>query len=271
MAHPATPAAAHADHAHGAHAEHHGSFWPLYLTIATTIFLIGLLKGVRGMTGGIPVVALLGFFGLAGTVAGWVREDVEELSHKPFHPGHSPYLLGTLILIMSEIVIFGILFFFYFWSRVHSPVDFPPPAILHMDLTPIIVNTVILLSSGGTVHMAQIALKKGQIKPFRVWLSATILLGVAFIIGQVVEYNHLIHEGLTAPGSVYGTAFYSLTGVHGLHVVAGIVALTAILALSFTGFIRKERASGVEGAFIYWHFVDAIWILVFSFIYLRVI
>jgi cytochrome c oxidase subunit 3 len=273
LAHPATPAA-HADHAHGAaheaHAEHHGSFWPLYLTIAATLFLVGLLKGVRGMTGGVPVVALLGFFGLAATVAGWVREDVDELSHKPFHPGHSPYLFGTLVLILSEIVIFGILFFFYFWSRAHTP-DFVPDVIVHMDLTPIIVNTVILLSSGGTVHMAQVALKKGQIKPFRVWLAATILLGIAFLGGQVYEYQHLVHEGLTPPGSVYGTAFYSLTGVHGLHVAAGIVVLAIIWGLSFTGFIRKERASGVEGAFIYWHFVDAIWILVFSFIYLRVI
>lgn len=270
MAHPATPAAAHADHAHGAHAEHHGSFWPLYLTIATTIFLVGLLRGLRG--DGIPFVAVIGFLGMAASVAGWVREDVDELSHKAFHPGHSPYLLGTLILILSEIVIFGILFFFYFWSRAHAPAgEFIPEVIATLDLTPIILNTVILLSSGGTVHMAQVALKKGQIKPFRVWLAATILLGVAFLAGQVIEYQHLVHEGLTPPSSVYGTAFYSLTGVHGLHVAAGIVALSIIWGLSFTGFIRKERASGVEGAFIYWHFVDAIWILVFSFIYLRVI
>ena len=269
MAHPANPA--HPDAAHGGHAAHHGSFWPLFLTIATTVFLIGLLKDVRAMTGGIPVVALLGFFGLAGTVAGWVREDVDELSHKPYHPGHSPYLYGTLTLILSEVVIFGILFFFYFWSRAHQGAGFVPDVILHMDMTPIIVNTVVLLSSGGTVHMAQVNLKKGRIRAFQVWLGATILLGVAFIGGQVLEYQHLIHEGLTAPGSVYGTAFYSLTGVHGLHVVAGIVALCAILGLSFTGFITKERASGVEGAFIYWHFVDAIWILVFSFIYLRVV
>lgn len=268
MAHPATPAS-HA--AHGAHAEHHGSFWPLYLTIATTVFLVGLIKGVRALTGDVPVVAIAGFLGLAWTVAGWVREDVDELSHKPYYEGHSPYLFGTLTLILSEVVIFGILFFFYFWSRAHQGEGFVPDVIEHMDLTPIIVNTVILLSSGGTVHMAQVQLKKGNVRGFQVWLAATILLGAAFIAGQINEYNHLIHEGLTAPGSVYGTAFYSLTGVHGLHVVAGLVALTAILVLSFTGFIRKERASGVEGAFIYWHFVDAIWILVFSFIYLRVI
>lgn len=270
MAHPATPASAHAAHGEHAHAEHHGSFWPLYLTIATTIFLVGLLRDVRAMTDGLPVVAFLGFLGLAFSVAGWVREDVIELRGKPFRTGHSDYLAGTLVLILSEIVIFGILFTFYFWSRAHQD-PFVPEQILNMDLTPIIVNTVILLSSGGTVHMAQVQLKKGNVKAFRIWLLATIALGAVFIGGQVSEYLHLFHEGLFATSSSYGTAFFSLTGVHGLHVVAGLVALSAILGLSFTGFIRKERASGVEGAFIYWHFVDAIWIIVFSVIYLRVI
>ena len=267
MAHPATPA----EHAHAAgHAEHHGSFWPLYLTIATTVFLIGFIRDVREATGDVPLVALAGFLGICWTVAGWVREDVDELSHKPFGHGHSEYLYGTIVLILSEVILFGVLFFFYFWSRAHTP-DFVPHQIRDMDLGLIVANTVILLSSGGTVHMAQVSLKKGQIRSFRVWLGATILLGTLFIMGQAYEYYHLIHDGLTAPTSVYATSFYSLTGVHGLHVVAGLVALSIIFGLSFTGFIRKERASGVEGAFIYWHFVDAIWILVFSFVYLRVI
>jgi cytochrome c oxidase subunit 3 len=219
---------------------------------------------------GVPVVAVLGFIGMAASVTGWIYEDVKELSHKPFTKGHSEYLAGTLVLILSEVVIFGVLFFFYFWSRAHAH-DFIPDLFLELNLTPIIVNTVLLLSSGATVHMAQIALKRGEMTKFRVWLGLTILLGIAFIGGQVVEYRELVHEGLTPPGSVFGTSFYSLTGVHGLHVVAGIVVLSIIWALSFTGFISKERASGVEGAFIYWHFVDGIWVLVFSIVYLRVI
>ena len=243
---------------------------PLLLTIAATIFLFGLLKNVRAMTDGVPIVAAVGFLGLAATTWGWVREDVHELSGKPFHMGHSPYMFGTLTLIMSEIVIFGILFFFYFWSRAHTT-PFVPPQILHMNMVPIYANTIVLLSSGATVHTAQVYLKKGNMRAFRVWLGITILLGVIFLIGQVNEYRELIHEGLTAPTSVYATAFYSLTGVHGIHVAAGVVALSVIWALSLRGFIRPERASGVEGAFIYWHFVDAIWVLVFSFVYLRVI
>ncbi|HEX2022286.1 MAG TPA: heme-copper oxidase subunit III [Candidatus Thermoplasmatota archaeon] len=242
----------------------------MWLTLATTVFLIGLLEPVRDATAGYPVVAVLGFFGMAASVAGWIRQDVDELSHKPFTLGHSEYLAGTIVLILSEIVIFGVLFFFYFWSRAHTT-SFVPEQILHMDMTLIVANTVVLLSSGATVHMAQINLKKGAMGAFRVWLGLTILLGVAFVGGQVFEYRELVHEGLTPQTGPYGTAFFSLTGVHGLHVVAGIVALTIIWALSFKGFIRKERASGVEGAFIYWHFVDAIWILVFSFVYLRVV
>lgn len=255
MAHPANPA-----HGPVSHAEHHGSFMPLYLTIGTTLFLLGTLN---------VWLALPGFLIMVASVAGWVREDVHELRGKPFQQGHSDYWAGTIVLILSEVVIFGILFTFYFWSRAHQGEAFLPEAILGMDLAPIILNTVILLSSGATVHTAQVYLKRGQIRKFQIWLAATILLGAAFLVGQVVEYSHLMHEGLTPQSGVYGTAFYSLTGVHGLHVLAGLVALIIILGLSFTGFIRQERASGVEGAFLYWHFVDGIWIVVFTVVYLR--
>lgn len=262
MAHPASPATEHG-HEH-AHADaHHGSWMPLVLTIGTTIFLLGAVN---------HWMAIPGFLIMAAAVAGWVREDVDELSHKPFQEGISDYLVGTIILILSEVIIFGVLFTFFFWSRAHASGDFYPESFPHgAGLQPIIFNTVVLLSSGGTVHMAQLALKKDAMKRFRVWLGATILLGAVFILGQIREYRELVGDGLTPRVSVFGTSFFSLTGVHGLHVIAGLVALSTIFGLSFTGFIRKERASGVEGVFIYWHFVDAIWILVFSIVYLRVI
>jgi heme/copper-type cytochrome/quinol oxidase subunit 3 len=229
--------------------------------LGTTLFLLGSIS---------HWLAIPGFLLMVASVAGWVREDVAELSHKPYQAGHSDYWLGTIVLILSEVIIFGVLFSFYFWSRAHND-PFVPEPILNMDLSPIVFNTIVLLSSGATVHTAQVYLKKGEMKRFRIWLGATILLGAVFIFGQAREYLHLIGEGVTPTASVYGTAFYTLTGVHGLHVVAGLVALTTILVLSFTGFITKERVSGVEGAFIYWHFVDAIWVLVFTLVYLRLI
>ncbi len=278
MAHPASPAP---DHAHAAehaghHDAHHGSFMPLWLTLGTTLFLVAILAphGVRadGTSYDYRAFAMLpGFLIMVASVAGWVREDVDELSHKPYQEGISDYLVGTIVLILSEVILFGCLFTFFFWSRAHTS-EFYPEFFPHgSTLTPIIANTVILLSSGGTVHMAQLALKKDQMRTFRIWLGATILLGVAFIAGQAIEYRNLVGEGLLPTASVFGTSFFSLTGVHGLHVIMGIVALTTIWGLSWTGFIRKERASGVEGVFIYWHFVDAIWILVFSIVYLRLI
>lgn len=234
---------------------------PLWLTIGTTLFLLGTL---------VTPLAILGFLIMAASVIGWVREDVHELSGKPFGVGSSEYLWGAIVLILSEVVIFGILFTFYFWSRSHTE-GFVPDAILHMEMLPIYINTAILISSGVTVEIAKHQLKKGSTRGFQVWMALTILLGAAFVVGQIIEYTHLLHEGITPQGSVYGTAFYALTGVHGLHVVAGVVALATLFGLSFTGFIRKERLSGMEGAFLYWHFVDAIWVLVFSFVYLRVI
>ena len=262
MAHPVSSAAEpHAAAASHAPAEHHGSFMPLFLTVGATLFLLGAIN---------HWLAIPGFLLMVASVAGWVREDVHELSRKPYQEGHSDYWLGTIVLILSEVIIFGVLFSFYFWSRAHND-PFVPESVLRMDLSPIVFNTVVLLSSGATVHTAQVYLKKGEIKRFRVWLAATILLGAVFLLGQAREYAHLTGEGLTPAASVYGTAFFSLTGVHGLHVLAGLVVLSIILGLSFTGFVTKERVSGVEGAFIYWHFVDAIWVLVFSIVYLRLI
>lgn len=269
MAHPAAPAKTelHAE-------EHHGSFMPLWLTIASTIFLIGLIAHGERPDGStydhrVPIMGI-GFLGIVLSIVGWVREDVHELRGKPFSIGSSEYLWGTVILILSEVVLFGILFTFYFWSRAHTE-GFVPHEILDMEMLPIYLNTAVLISSGVTVELAKWRLKKDDMRGFRIWMAVTVLLGLGFLAGQVNEYVHLVHEGLTPQSSVYGTAFFSLTGVHGLHVLFGVVVLALLFFLSFTGFVSKERLSGMEGAFLYWHFVDLIWIFVFSFVYLRVI
>lgn len=262
MAHaPATTETAHAAE-HASSGEHHNSFWPITLTIGTTLFLLGSLYWP---------LAIVGVLILGASVVGWVREDVHELRGKPFYAGSSPYLWGTIVLILSEVVLFGILFTFYFWSKSHQGAGFVPHEILDMDMLPIWINTALLISSGVTAEVAKHSMKKGSTRGFQAWMGVTILLGIGFVAGQINEYLHLMGEGLTATSSVYGTAFYSLTGVHGLHVVAGVIVLSTLFGLSFTGFIRKERLSGMEGAFLYWHFVDAIWILVVTFVYVRVI
>lgn len=278
MAHSTAASSAHPPHE--AHAEHHGSFWPLILTIGVTLFLLGAMK---------HVLVLPGFLIMVASVYGWVREDVIELRGKPYQDGHSDYWLGTIVLILSEIIIFGVLFSFYFWSRSHQGAEFVPEQIIaltggsatqgpniidalgHAKMLQIWLNTAFLLTSGVTAEFAMHFLKKGNNKNFRVWLGITVLLGALFVAGQVREYVNLVDEGLTPVASVYGTSFFSLTGVHGIHVLAGVVILASILILSFTGFVTKERASGVHGAFLYWHFVDAIWIIVVSVIYLRLV
>jgi cytochrome c oxidase subunit 3 len=265
LAHPAVPPSSHA---HGAHEEHHGSFWPIILAFGATLFLLGSMY---------HLLLVPGFIILVASVFGWVREDVHELRGKPFQEGHSDYWLGVIVLILSEIIIFGVLFAFYFWSRAHTADFVPEPMHAMSDnklgttMIPIYLNTAFLLSSGVTAEVAMHHLKADRLGRFKLWLGITVLLGLAFVLGQAREYVEFSGEGVTPIVSVYGTAFYSLTGVHGLHVIAGVVALSTILVLSFTGFIRKERASGVHGAFLYWHFVDAIWLLVLSVIYLRLI
>lgn len=258
-----------------------GAFSSGYRVMNILYIVLGLVVAAGGfIAASLPNHWLMvpGLLVFVTSVFGWVHEDYVELRHKPYQEGHSDYWLGTIVLILSEIIIFGCLFAFYFWSRAHASGDFIPEAMHNLsdqwfsaNMVPIWLNTAFLISSGVTAEVAMHHLKHGRVRMFQVWLGITVLLGAAFVIGQGREYVHLTSEGVTPTALIYGTAFYSLTGVHGLHVFAGVVALSTILVLSFTGYIQKERASGVHGAFLYWHFVDAIWLVVLSVIYLRVI
>ena len=102
----------------------------------------------------------------------------------------------------------------------------------------------------------------------RVWLAATALLGSTFIAGQVYEFTAFFREGLTYDGNLFGSAFYTLTGFHGVHVTGGIIMLLSLLVLSFRGKLRQDRAETVELVGLYWHFVDIVWVLIFTIVYL---
>ena len=102
----------------------------------------------------------------------------------------------------------------------------------------------------------------------RVWLLATALLGATFVGGQVYEFTSFVREGLTLSANVFGTSFYVLTGFHGTHVGIGILMLLTLLSLSLTGRLGPDRAEAVELVGLYWHFVDIVWIVIFTVVYL---
>ncbi len=129
-------------------------------------------------------------------------------------------------------------------------------------------SSFVLLMSSLAMVLAHKATEEGDYKNQRIWLAATATMGSIFIGGQIAEFTIFFREGLTFGGSLFGSAFYTLTGFHGVHVTGGIVMLMALLILSFRGKLNSDRAETVELVGLYWHFVDVVWVLIFTIVYL---
>ena len=129
-------------------------------------------------------------------------------------------------------------------------------------------SSFILLMSSLTMVLSHKAVSEGNYKNTRIWLAATAALGSTFIAGQVYEFTVFFREGITYDGNLFGSAFYTLTGFHGVHVTGGILMLLALLVLSFRGKLQQDRAETVELVGLYWHFVDIVWVLIFTIVYL---
>jgi cytochrome c oxidase subunit 3 len=175
---------------------------------------------------------------------------------------HAP-TLGMLLFIISEVMIFGAFFTAYFFIRVVNHNPWPAPGtILPEDVAG--VNTAILLSSSLTIHWALTSIKNGNRFGLKAGMVSTFLLGLTFLTVQINEY---IHIGFPPQGSAQATVFYSLTGLHGAHVFIGLCALAIVTIRSFRGHYSPEHHQGMEVPGIYWHFVDIMWIVVYTTVY----
>src|ERR671938_1215367 len=164
-------------------------------------------------------------------------------------------------------------FALYFYNRVLSA-QWPnptgrPPGFERVPAAPLpVILTVLLVASGFTAHAAQSAIRRDDRDAFQGWLIVTIVLGLGFLGGQAFEYTNLIrNEGFTIASGIYGTVFYSLTGLHGLHVTAGVVVLTGVLVRAFMGHFNSRSHFGADGSILYWHFVDIVWIALYVTLY----
>ncbi len=138
--------------------------------------------------------------------------------------------------------------------------------ILNIPLTS--VSTFVLLMSSFAVVLALAGAQRGNRKMLIGWLSATMVGGAIFLGGQVYEFSHFVHEGLTLQGNLFGATFFTLTGFHGGHVTIGLIWLGSVLFTALRGDLPPEKALNLEIAALYWHFVDVIWIVIFTVIYL---
>ena len=174
-----------------------------------------------------------------------------------------PATLGMLLFIMSEIMIFGAFFTAYFFIRIVSHNPWPahgtelPEAVAG-------VNTAILLSSSLTIHWALTSVKNGNRFGLKAGMLSTFLLGLTFLTVQINEY---VHIGFAPHDHAQGTVFYSLTGLHGAHVFVGLTLLSFATVRAFRGHFTPEEHRGVEVPGIYWHFVDIMWVVVYTTVY----
>jgi heme/copper-type cytochrome/quinol oxidase subunit 3 len=136
---------------------------------------------------------------------------------------------------------------------------------LHISSTGIF--TFILLSSSLTFYIAERNFEKGNIRRLKIWLIITLLLGVVFLYGQASEYYRLINEQITLGASVFGTNFFTLTGFHGFHVFVGLILISILIAMAVLGDFKDRNSTVIQTIGIYWHFVDAVWIVVFTVVY----
>jgi cytochrome c oxidase subunit III len=171
--------------------------------------------------------------------------------------------LGMLLFIISEIMLFGSFFTAYFFIRVVGHADWPAHGE-HIPVAIAGVNTAILISSSFTMHWALEGARNENRRAMRVGLLTTFLLGLTFLTVQLNEY---VHVGFAPHDNAQGTIFYGLTGLHGAHVFVGLNLLAFATIRAFRGHFSAKEHRGVEVPGIYWHFVDVMWIVVYSTIY----
>ena len=252
------------------------SWWPFVTAlgaagvyVAAALYILG--RGDAGLVsplaGPAALVASIGLFlvGLYGWVyhafvsTFWSREASQKSANK--------LRWGMLAFLGSELATFGALFGYYFYIRAG---DWESIFVGIPDLTGslVIANTTLLILSSVTLHFAHTAIRRDDRRKFLSWLVVTVLLGVVFIGGQVYEYyEFIIHEGFTLTSGFFASAFFGLTGLHGIHVSLGAVLLAVVLVRALAGQYSAERHVSVSTASMYWHFVDVVWIFLVVVLY----
>lgn len=181
-------------------------------------------------------------------------------------PSERNRIMGMSFFIVSEAIMFGALFAQYFYDRAQTP-TWPVSAGAPADLQRVpafpiaVVLTIVLGLSAFTARNAQSAIRRNDRDGLQGWLLVTILLGIAFLGGQAYEYATLVNvDQITPSTGIYGTVFFCLTGLQGLHVLIGVLVLAAVLVRTIMGHFSAEDHWGIDGTVLYWYFVGAVWL-----------
>jgi len=173
-------------------------------------------------------------------------------------------VLGMFLFIASEVMLFGAFFTAYFFVRVAAGTPWPTPPF-HLPVFVAGVNTAILVTSSFTVHWALQSIKRDNHAGLKAGLLLTFLMGLTFLLTQILEYSRI---GFAPKDGAFATIFYCLTGLHGAHVFVGLTLLAFATTRAFRGHYSAAHHHGVEIPGIYWHFVDVMWIVVYTTVYI---
>jgi len=181
------------------------------------------------------------------------------------HDVHKTRKTAMWVFLGSECFFFGAMISTFLLYR-NSTMDGPGSEIFNIPFTS--ASSFVLLMSSLTMVLADNSFQKNDQRQGRVWLIGTALLGITFLAGQIFEFTEFVDEGLTISTSPFGSSFYMLTGFHGLHVAGGVLLLSLLVAFSFRGRLSTDHGMNVELTALYWHFVDIVWIVIFTVVYL---
>ncbi len=180
------------------------------------------------------------------------------------HPrARSTGFWGMMLLIATEASLFAYLLFSYFYLGSMAQGPWPPEGPPSLRL--VLPNTILLLLSSGTMYWAESGIRRGEGRRLRIGLLVTLTLGVIFLLIQGLEYSH---KHITPTTHAYGSLFFTITGLHGAHVAVGLVMIAVVTARAFLGHFRAGRHEAITNVSSYWHFVDAVWLCVFTSLYL---
>lgn len=255
-----------AEHADGEHA----SRWPLVAAIGAASLYAGVGLALVGFDL-VPALLSLLLGGVGAVVfvaglAGWAYEAfVADYWAERGRDRADVYVGGMVLFLVSDVATFLAGFVYYGFVRVGT---WPPGELPPLLSSLVLLNTVVLVASSVTFHYGHEALEEGNRRRFLAALGVTVLLGVVFLAGQAFEYyEFVVEEAFTLTSGVYASAFFGLTGLHGLHVTLGVVLLAITLGRALRGHYSATRDTAVRTVGLYWHFVDAVWLFLVAVLY----
>ncbi|AGB32073.1 cytochrome c oxidase subunit III [Natrinema pellirubrum DSM 15624] len=250
----------------------HRSRWPLIAAAGAAGLYAGVAIAVLGTeTGLVPplvgvALAVVGAAVLLAGIGGWLREAFLLPARDAGSPeSRESYVSTTLLFLATDVSTFGALFVYYAFVRVGA---WPPAELPPLVGSLVAANTAILLASSVTFHYAHAALEAGNRRRFLGFLGTTLALGIVFLAGQAYEYYEFVAvEGFSLDSGAFGTAFYGLTGLHGFHVALGVGAIAVLCWRALRGHYGPDRDTSIATVSLYWHFVDLVWLVLVTVLY----